>query len=387
VIPLSEPEISGNEWKYVKECLDTGWVSSAGFFAQRFEAEFAKYVGTPHAIAVANGTAGLHVALRIAGVEANDEVIVSNLSFIASANAIHYCGAHPVFADTSSLDWQIDTGKVARFLETECEIRSGVCTNKRSGRRVKAILPVHVLGSACQIDRVMDLARDFRLVVVEDAAEAVGVRYKGRHVGTFGDVGVFSFNGNKIMTAGSGGMIVTGSEKLGEYARYLTTQAKDDEVEYIHNEVGYNYRLTSLQAAMGLAQLERIEEFIARKRAIAKAYSEALSREPLTMMPVLPGIDATFWLFTVLLDSRTTLTQRKLVLESLKQQGVGARPLWHPIHALPPYQSCQSIEIEHSVDLYEHAISLPCSVGLKGEDIERCIHALQEAMRLHAVLR
>jgi perosamine synthetase len=386
VIPLSEPEISGNEWKYVKECLDGGWVSSAGVFVQRFEAEFARYVGAPHAIAVANGTVGLHIALKLAGVEENDEVIVSNLTFIASVNAIHYCGAHPVFADSSPEDWQIDTPKVARFLERECEIRSGACINKRTGRRVRAILPVHVLGSACRMDHVLNLAKEFRLAVVEDAAEGVGVRYKKRHVGTFGDIGVFSFNGNKIMTAGSGGMIVTANEKQAEYARYLTTQAKDDDIEYIHNEVGYNYRMASLQAAVGLAQLERIEEFVARKRAIARAYSTAFAQDPLTPMPVLDGVEATFWLFTALLDSKATMTQRKLVLEHLRQEGIGARPLWHPIHALPPYRSCQSIEIEHSVYLYEHGISLPCSVGLKEEDLDRCVRVLRKAIGAHALL-
>jgi len=387
MIPLSEPEISGNEWKYVKECLDTGWVSSAGPFVQRFESAFSQYVGSSQAIAVANGTSGLHVALLLVGVQANDEVIVSNMTFIASVNAIQYCGAHPVFADSSPDDWQIDVRKVARFLETECEVRSGECYNKKSGRRVRAILPVHILGSSCQIDQVTALARKFRLAVVEDAAEGVGVRFKGRHVGTFGDVGVFSFNGNKIMTAGNGGMIVTNDENKAERARYLTTQAKDDHVEYVHNEVGYNYRLTSLQAALGLAQLERIDKFVARKQAIAKAYGEAFADDPITPMPVPDGIHATFWLYTVLLDPKTSLGHRKHVLEMLRREGVGARPFWHPIHALPPYRSCQSLEIEHSVELYQRGISLPCSVGLKEEEMQRCIRALKQAIGASAVLR
>lgn len=382
LIPLNAPELGGNEWTYLKECLDTGWVSAAGPFVDRFESEVAAYVGARNGVAVANGTAGLHVGLRIVGVEPGDEVIVSNLSFIASANAITYCQAVPVFMDVDPATWHIDPAKVGRFLRNECEIRSGQCFNKRTGRRVKAILPVHILGLACEIDRIVELAREFHVKVVEDAAEAMGVRYRGRHPGTFGDVGVFSFNGNKIITSGGGGMVVTGSDSLAKYARYLTTQAKDDPVEYIHRETGFNYRLSNLQAAVGVAQLERIDEFIAKKRAIACSYEAALSSlDGVTLMPVPAGVEPTYWLYTVLMSEGTTLERRREVIRTLNANGVGARPLWHTLHDLPPYQSCEAYEIEHSTALYHRAISLPTSAGLRDEDLAVCIELLRKTLQ------
>ena len=387
-IPLAEPEISGNEWKYVKECLDTGWVSSAGEFVHRFEAECAAYSGASHAIAVANGTVGIHLALRLVGVRRDDEVIVSNMTFIAPVNAISYCGAHPVLVDTSPIDWQIDPEKIARFLRLECEVRNGECFNTKSGRRVRAILPVHTLGLACRMDLITELAKEFHLAVVEDAAEGVGVRYKGRHVGTFGDVGVFSFNGNKIITAGSGGMVLTNDRKHAEYARYLTTQAKDDPLEYVHNEVGYNYRLTNVQAAIGVAQLERIEEFVERKRSIARTYSDAFSGvRSLTLMPTSTDVEPTYWLYTVLLAEDTTLDRRKQVLRELNEAGIGARPFWHPINGLLPYRSNRAVEIEHSTSLYTRGLSLPCSVGLKPEDLDRCIRVFKKIIGADSGLR
>jgi len=387
-IPLSEPEISGNEWKYVKECLDTGWVSSAGSFVHRFENEFAAFANAEHAIAVANGTVGIHLALKLVGVQADDEVLVSNMTFIAPVNAISYCGAYPVLVDTSPVDWQIDPEKIARFLRVECEIKNGECFNRKSGRRVRAILPVHTLGLACRMDLICDLAREFKLKVVEDAAEGVGVRYQGQHIGTFGDVGIFSFNGNKIITAGSGGIVVTNNARYAENARYLTTQAKDDSVEYIHNEIGYNYRLTNIQAAIGVAQLERIGEFVERKRAIARKYAAAFADiRFLSLMPVSADVEPTFWLYTVLLNPKITLEQRKFVLKALNDNGIGARPFWHPIHGLPPYRSCRSVEIEHSVSLYTRGISLPCSVGLNDEDLDRCIRVFLQIIGEDALLR
>lgn len=381
MVPLSIPEIRGNEWKYVKECLDTGWVSSAGPFVDRFEDELAAYVGAKYAVAVVNGTAALHVALLVVGVQPEDEVIVSNLTFVAPVNAILYCRAYPVLIDADPGTWQMDVNKVAHFFETECEMRAGECFNKHTGRRVRAILPGHLLGLACEIDRVVELAREYRLRVVEDAAEAMGVRYRSRHVGTFGDTGVFSFNGNKIVTTGGGGMLVTDNPRYAEYARYLTTQAKDDELEYIHNELGYNYRLSNLQAALGVAQLEQLEDFIAKKRAIARAYEEAFrGLHGITPMPIPPHTQPTYWLYTVLLDRGTTLERRKRIVRDLRENGVGARPLWHPIHDLPPYRGCQAFQIEHSVDLYKRSVSLPSSVGMSKGDLERCLAVLKQSI-------
>ncbi len=388
MIPLSEPEISGNEWKYVKECLDTAWVSSAGPFVRRFEEEFAAYVGSGHAVAVANGTAGLHVALQLVGVRADDEVLVSDLTFVAPVNAISYCGAHPVLIDAHPANWQMDVDKAQGFLEHECEMRGGECFDKSTGRRVRAIVPVHILGLAVPIDRVVMLARKYGLAVVEDAAEGVGVRYRGQHVGTFGDIGVFSFNGNKIVTAGNGGMLVCSDPGLAERARYLTTQAKDDPLEYIHDAIGYNYRLSNVQAAIGVAQLERLGEFIRIKRTIAERYATAFSRlSSVCVMPCPPDVEPTYWLYTVLLAAGTSLDRRKRILRRLNEEGIGARPFWHPMHGLPPYRSARKVAIEHSMRLYERGISLPCSVGLSEPDLEKCLDVFRQVVEEDAILR
>lgn len=378
-VPLSAPEFRGNEWAYLKQCLETGWVSSAGPFVDQFERKVAAYTGTSYAVAVMNGTAALHTALQVAGVKPGDEVLVSNLTFVAPANAIRYCQAHPILVDAHPWSWQIDVDKVAGFLEQECEVRGSACYNTRTGRCVRAILPVHVLGLACEIDRIVDVARRYHLKVVEDAAEAMGVRYRGRHVGTFGDVGCLSFNGNKIMTAGGGGMLLTASREYATSARYLTTQAKDDALESIHNAVGYNYRMTSVQAALGLAQLEQLDGFIARKRAIARAYDTALrGLDGLTVMPTPPHTEATYWLYTILLDPSTTLMERQTMISALRTAGIEARPFWHPIHGLPPYRDCQTVAIEHSMRLYERGVSLPSSVGLAESELEWCVAMVKE---------
>lgn len=381
-IPLSRPVLGGNEWSYVKECLDTAWVSSAGPFVRRFEKAFARFAGGRHAVAVSSGTAGLHLALRIVGLEPEEEVLVPDLTFVASINVVRYCGAHPVLIDADPASWQMDVGKVESFLREECSLRGGRCVDRRSGRRVRAVMPAHLLGSACEIDRLAELASRWGLRLVEDAAEAAGVRYRGRHVGTFGDVGVFSFNGNKIMTSGGGGMLVTSDARFAERARYLSTQAKDDPVEYFHREVGYNYRLSNLHAALGLAQLEQLRGFLRAKRGIARWYRKALSGCPgVTFMPEVPHIKPTYWLVTVLLPPKTTLARRKEVIRRLEAAGVEARSLWHTAHDLPPYRGARAYRIEHATDLYRRAVSLPSSPDLSEGDVRRCAGALQHALR------
>lgn len=381
-IPFWEPEIGGNEWKYVKECLDTKWISSVGSFVERFERETADYVGADHAVAVSNGTVGLHLALRVVGVLPGDEVLVSNLTFVAPVNAVSYCRAYPVLMDADPVTWQMDVRKVERFLQEESEIRSGECFNKRTGRRIRAIVPVHILGLACRIDEIVSLAARYGIQVVEDAAEAIGVRFCGRHVGTFGDIGIFSFNGNKIATAGGGGILVTANGNYAQYARYLSTQAKDDALEYVHNEIGYNYRMTNLNAAVGVAQLERVEEFVRRKQQIARVYEQALKEVPgITTMPTPPETVASYWLYTVLLGEDTDLKRRKEIVARLNAHGVGSRPIWRPINCLDSYRGSQSFEIEHSTRLYERALSLPSSSGLRVDQIRRCVDLLDESVR------
>lgn len=381
IVPLSVPSFQGNEWRYLKECLDGGWVSSAGPFVERFERLVAQAVGAPQAVAVVNGTAGLHIALTLVGVEPGDEVLVSDLTFIAPVNAIHYCGAEPVFVDADPGTWQMDVAKLANFLSRQCEVRSRTCYDTRTGRRVRAVVPVHVLGLACAIDRIVALATEYHLAVVEDAAEGIGVRYAGRHVGTFGDLGVLSFNGNKLITSGGGGMLLTASSQYAQRGRYLTTQAKDGGVEYLHKEVGYNYRLSNVQAALGLAQLEQLDRFVERKRAIAHAYEAAFRDvQGLTLMPTPPRTEPTYWLYTVLLREGTSLAERQGVVAQLRARGIEVRPLWHPIHALPPYKHCQAIEPEHALRLYARGISLPCSVGMTPDALDRCVGSIKQVL-------
>ena len=271
-IPLSVPEIRGNEWRYVKECLDTNWVSSVGAYVDRFEQMVAQQAETKHAVATVNGTAALHVALMVAGVQPEDEVLVSTLTFIAPVNAIRYVGAWPVFIDAEPTYWQMDPARVVEFLEQGCRWNDGALYNRRTGRRVTAVIPVHILGHPVDIDPIMAVARKFGLKVIEDATEGLGATYKGRSLGCLGDIACFSFNGNKIITTGGGGMIVTDNEEWARKAKYLTTQAKDDPIEYVHGEVGYNYRLTNLLAAVGCAQMEQLPLCCRQEKDCGKIY-------------------------------------------------------------------------------------------------------------------
>jgi len=383
LIPLSVPAIRGNEWKYIKECLDTGWVSSVGPFVTRFENEIAAYVGASHAVATASGTAALHLALLAIGLQPEDEVLVSDLTFIAPVNAIRYCHAHPVFMDVHPETWMMDPRKVSQFLEEECVERNGECYNRRTGRRVRAMLPVHILGLSCDMQQLVELASRHGLQVVEDAAEGMGVFYRGRHVGTFGDVGIFSFNGNKVMTTGGGGMLVTNDPRIAERARYLSTQAKDDPIESVHREIGFNYRLTNIQAAMGLAQLEQLEGFVVRKRQIAETYRRALEPiDGLAVMPTPPNCTPTYWLYTVLLQESMQAEDRKHFIGQLCRAGIEARSFWHPIHGLPPYSHCQAFRIQYATSLFRRGVSLPSSVGLSDSDQARCIEAVKRTLLL-----
>jgi len=379
---LHEPVFAGNEWRYLRACLDGGWVSSAGPLVQRFENAFADYVGARHAVATVNGTAALHVALCVAGIQAGDEVLVPDLTFVASVHAVRYCGAHPVLMDAAPATWQIDAGKVADFLARQCERRDGLTINKHTGRPVRAIVPVHLLGLACEIDRLMAIAKRYRLAVVEDAAQAVGVRYGGRHVGTFGDLGAFSFNGNKIITTGGGGMVVTNNRQLAVRARRLTTLTAADTRQKIREPVGFNYRMNNLEAAMGLAQLEQLDTFITRQRRIAKTYGRALNIEGLIPMTAPPGTEPTFWLYTIRLGPRSTLADRNRFLRRLAARGIGARPLWRPMHGLPVNRDCYAHQTEHAQRLYEQSVCLPSGTGLSDRDLQRCIVAVIDASRV-----
>ena len=370
----------GNEWEYVKECLDTNWVSSVGSFVDRFESEVADFVGAAHGVATSSGTAALHVALLVAGVRPDDEVLVPTLTFIAPANAVRYCRAWPVFIDAEADYWQLDVDKVAEFLERECTWRNGKLRNRTSGRHVSAVLPVHILGHPVDMDPLLQLARRYGLAVIEDATESLGAAYRGSPVGHGGDIACLSFNGNKLITTGGGGMIVTDNEPWAERARYLTTQAKDDPIEYVHHEIGYNYRMTNVTAAIGCAQLEQVEHRLSAKRETAGAYREALGElSGVTPMPEAPWASSAFWMYTVLIDAPEFGMGSRALLQSLAASGIQTRPLWQPLHLSRAHAGSQSYRCEVAERLYRDALSLPCSVGLTAHQRERVIDAVAQA--------
>lgn len=378
-IPLCVPEIRGNEWKYIKECLDTGWVSSVGEFVDRFEKQVADYVGTKFGIAAVNGTCALHIALLVAGVKPDDEVILPSLTFIAPANAVRYAGAWPVFVDSEPKYWQMDPERIRDFVENECVWKNGELRNKGSGRRVSAILPVHVLGHPVDIDPILELAKKYQLTVIEDATESLGAKYKGRMTGNLGDIACFSFNGNKVITTGGGGMIVTNNEKWARRARYLTTQAKEDPVEYVHNEIGYNYRLSNLQAAIGCAQVELLDEYVARKRSIARTYAEAFKDIPgLSLNSQAPWAESIFWMSTVFVDPCGYGQDSRQLLRSLEEEKIQTRPLWQPLHLSKAHVGSVPRSCPVAENLNAHCLSLPSSVGIKEEELERVIAAIQK---------
>lgn len=379
-IGLCVPEIRGNEWIYLKECLDTNFVSSVGPFVDRFESMTASYLGAKHAIATVNGTAALHTALLVAGVKANDEVLVSALTFIAPANAIRYTGAWPVFIDAEPDYWQMDPQRVIDFLTKRCMWRDGELRNADTGRRVKAVLPVHILGHPVDMDPILEIARRFGLPVIEDATESFGARYRGRMIGRLGDIACLSFNGNKLVTAGGGGMVITDNAEWGERAKYLTTQAKDDPLEFIHDEIGFNYRLTNIQAAVGVAQLEQVDEFITAKRRIAAGYSKALADVPgLTAMREAPWASSVFWLYTVLIDETAYGMSSRALLHTLRREGIQARPLWQPLHRSPAHQTGVVADCAVAERVNASALSLPSSVGLTEEQQEHVVAIIRGA--------
>jgi len=380
-IPNAVPCLRGNEWTYLKECLDTNWVSSAGPFVDRFEREVAERVGVPHAVAVVNGSAALHIALLAAGVGAGDAVLVPSLTFIATVNAIAHCGAAPIFMDVEAVAWGMDPDKTAEFLARECTPGAAGVVHRATGRVVRAMLPVHLYGHPCDLDPLLAVARQHGLAVVEDAAEALGARYRGRAVGGDGLAACLSFNGNKIVTAGGGGMVLTRDAALAARVRGLTTQARADAVDFVHAEIAYNYRLTNLQAALGVAQLEQLDAFVGAKRETARHYTEALGR----LDGVAPFTEAswafsTYWMSSVLLDPAAWGDRRALIARG-QAAGIELRPLWYPTHRQPAFRGCPDYRVEVADRLHARGVSLPCSSGISADERERVIAFLAGARR------
>ncbi len=361
-IPLHEPTFSGNEKKYLAECIDSTFVSSVGVFVDKFEQSVADFVGSNHAIAVVNGTQALFVALKSLGIDASCEVLTQSLTFIATANAIHYTGATPVFLDIDPHTLGLSPVAVKEFLQQQTELRNGQCVNKISGRTVAICLPMHTCGHPCQVEELQVLCAENNIQLLEDAAESLGSRVTTGHTGTLGKVGVFSFNGNKVITTGGGGMMVTDDEELAQKLRHLTTTAKVPHPwEFIHDEIGYNFRLPNINAALGLAQMEQLPLFLQKKRELAKSYREFFAGSEIHYLEEPVGSQSNFWLNTILLP---TEEQKEAFLDQANQQGIGARSLWRPMHLLNIYRHYQRDAQINTEQIYRHAVNIPSSVRL-----------------------
>lgn len=376
-IPLCIPEIRGREWEYVKQCLDTNFVSSVGPFVDRFERDLATYTGAKFGVATSTGTAALHIALLVTGIQPEDEVLVSTLTFIAPVNAIRYVGAWPVFIDAEPTYWEMDPQKVCDFVEKDCSWKNGELRNQHTGRRVRAIMPIHILGHPVDMDPILEVARKYNLIVIEDATESLGAKYKGKMTGKIGDIACFSFNGNKIITTGGGGMIITDNEAWARKAKYLTTQAKDDPVEFIHNEIGFNYRLTNIQAALGCAQLEQLDAYIATKRRIAETYTSRLKDTPgLTPMRQADWAFSIFWMYTILIDEAKFGMNSRTLMHRLAENNIQARPFWQPVHLSKAHAGSYAGDCSVAEKLNRASISLPCSVGLTALEQQRVLNLI-----------
>jgi perosamine synthetase len=362
-IELHEPTFDGHEWAYVKECLDTRWVSSAGAFVDRFEGALAAYTGAKHAVAVVNGTAALHICLMLAGVEAADEVIVPTLTFVATANAVSYCGAIPHFVDSAADTLGIDPRKLEEHLTAVAEVRADGCFNRQTGARIRAVVPMHTFGHPVDLDPLDDLCARYRLTLVEDAAESLGSLYKGRHTGTRGLVSALSFNGNKIVTTGGGGAILTNDAERARLAKHLTTTARIAHGwSFFHDRVGYNYRMPNINAALGCAQLEQLPLAVERKRSLAESYATALHDVPGIRFFREPSFGrANYWLNALLLDPESAHCRDEL-LQTLNDAGIAARPVWTLMHELPAYRGApRMFSLETAEDIERRLVNIPSS--------------------------
>lgn len=370
-IPLSIPNLAGNESKYLQECIDTNFVSTAGPFVGRFEDEFAKFVGAKRAIAVSNGTSALHLSFLIKGIGAGDEVLVPNLTFVAPVNAINYTGADPVFIDSQWKDLGIDPSTLRTWLSENTSFNSnGQTINKNTGKCVKAIVPVHIFGHICSMDEVTEIAREFNLFIIEDASEALGAQKNGKFAGTLSDIGCFSFNGNKIMTSGGGGMIVTDNQEEADRIKHLSTTAKTDGLNFFHDEVGYNYRMVNILAALGVAQLEQLTTFLKVKEENAFNYKKLIKNDEWFSfyLPENPK-DSNHWFYTLLLNADKSDKKDK-VIQDFHANGIDVRPIWTPMKKLPMYRNCQSSSLAVSEEIINRVINIPCSTNLTEDQIK-----------------
>lgn len=381
-IPLSVPNLKGNELKYVTTAVETEWVSTGGPYVDEFEKITAEYVHAKGAVSCQNGTSGLHIALLLTGVTKDDAVIVPTLTFIAAVNPVKYIGAEPVFMDCDD-SLCMDPVKLERFCEEECRLTDGRLYDKQTGRHIKTLIVVHVFGNMADMEKICAIAEKYHLKVVEDATEAIGTYYiegkfLGRYAGTIGDVGVYSYNGNKIMTTGGGGMIVSDKEDYLVRAKHLTTQAKSDELYYTHDDIGFNYRMTNLQAALGIAQMEQLEQFITVKADNYEHYKKAFEGvEGLKLLPVRRGIRSNYWFYALYCDGFTL--NRDELIQYLAKNRIQSRPVWGLIHEQEPYQGASAYKIEKAVTYWEHVINIPCSTSLTKKEVDLVAAAVKNA--------
>ena len=383
IIPLSVPVMEGSELEYIKECLNTGWVSTGGEFIERFEEDICKYTGAKYSAACVNGTSGLQVALRILGVKKDDEILVPSLTFIASVNAVKYLGAEPIFMDCDNY-MNIDGEKIEDFCKNECIATDKGLKNKKSGKIIKAIVPVHIFGNPADMAAIIETGKKYNLKVVEDGAESTGSYYtegiyKNRFTGTIGDIGVYSFNGNKIITTGGGGMIVTNNKIMAERAKYLTTQAKDDGIRYVHNEIGYNFRMTNISAAMGVAQLKDLEKRIEIKKKNYELYRDYLQDvRGIELLGIPKGTRPNYWFYSIIVDREKYGMSREELMLKFAENGIQTRPVWYPGHLQKPYIKNEHYKIEKTMWFWEKVLNIPCSSNLSEGDIKTVVSVIKK---------
>lgn len=374
IIPLSIPNFEGNEKLYVDKALEKGWVSTGGTYINQLEENIAEFLQVSSAAACQSGTAGIHLAMIEAGIQPNDYVIVPTLTFIAAVNPVRYQFAEPIFMDCDD-SLCLDPQKLRTFCEQECYIKDDKLIYKKTERVIKALVVVHIFGNMADMEAIMKIAQDYKLKVIEDATEALGTvyttgKYKGKYAGTIGDFGAFSFNGNKIITTGGGGIIVASSSKALEHIKYLSTQAKDDTLYYVHNEIGYNYRMTNLQAALGVAQLEELPEFIQRKNQNFALYEKCLEDcEGISLLPFRNGIMSNKWFYSLVIEKKIIPKSLEYFIEKLKEKGILTRPIWGLIHEQLPYKKCITYQIEQALLYKEKILNIPCSTNITEEEI------------------
>ncbi len=361
-IPLHEPRLVGNEKKYLIDTIDSTFVSSVGKYVDEFEQKIVDYTGAKYAVATVNGTSALHISLLLAGVKPGEEVITQALTFIATGNAISYCQASPVFIDVDKETLGLSTLKVEAFLKEHTEIREGKLFNKISNKRIAAVMPMHTFGHPCDIENLVKLCNQYQIPVVEDAAESLGSFYKGKHTGTFGLISAISFNGNKTITAGGGGVIITNDENLAKQAKHLTTTAKiPHKWEFVHDSIGYNYRMPNVNAALACAQLEQLEDFLKRKRLLAKEYQNFFAKLNILFIQEPNNSNSNYWLNALLLKNKE---EREMFLEELNGSGIMARPIWALLYKMPMFEKCYRDDQTNAEYIEDRIINIPSSVIL-----------------------